>query len=336
MILVFSSASNRSAQVSREVERAVSKGLFLIPFRLEDVPMSKTMGTSLAPHWLDAMTPPLESHLEVLAQTVKSLACQPQETAALTPVHAVQPFPAIVNTPTCTGQQVGRQWAAGVSRNLMIVAGIALAMIVLGPSPSSNRWTNSGTRQQSGRGGKQQPRHNGRTYGNEATDGPASAGIKPGPSEGPMAGNRTMPQSPLEQITVDLGKGIRMEMLLIPAGQFHDGVTPFGRDARGEEKPQHRVRITQPFYLGKYLVTQEQWETVMGNNPSHFKGPNNPVEQISWDDCQESSTSSTRGCFPAGRFRLPTEAQWEYACRLGARRVLFRGRGVRTGRTCGV
>ena len=53
------------------------------------------------------------------------------------------------------------------------------------------------------------------------------------------------------------------------------------------EKPQHRVRITKPFYMGKYLVTQEQWEAVMGNNPSHFKGPKNPVEQVRWDDCQE-------------------------------------------------
>ena len=54
-----------------------------------------------------------------------------------------------------------------------------------------------------------------------------------------------------------------------------------------DEKPQHRVRITKPFYLGKYLVTQEQWEAVMGNNPSHFKGPKNPVETVSWDDCQQ-------------------------------------------------
>ena len=53
------------------------------------------------------------------------------------------------------------------------------------------------------------------------------------------------------------------------------------------EKPQHRVRITKPFYLGKYLVTQEQWEAVMGNNPSHFKGPKNPVETVSWVDCQK-------------------------------------------------
>ena len=52
-------------------------------------------------------------------------------------------------------------------------------------------------------------------------------------------------------------------------------------------KPAHKVTITKPFYLGKYEVTQEQWEAVMGSNPSHFKGPKNPVEQVSWDDCQQ-------------------------------------------------
>ena len=59
------------------------------------------------------------------------------------------------------------------------------------------------------------------------------------------------------------------------------------KDVFPVEKPQHRVRITKPFYLGKYLVTQEQWQAVMGDNPSQFKGPRNPVEQVSWDDCQE-------------------------------------------------
>ena len=79
----------------------------------------------------------------------------------------------------------------------------------------------------------------------------------------------------------------RRELALIPAGEFLMGSPDSDKDACGDEKPQHRVRITKPFYLGKYLVTQEQWEAVMGNNPSHFKGPKNPVEQVSWDDCQQ-------------------------------------------------
>ena len=86
---------------------------------------------------------------------------------------------------------------------------------------------------------------------------------------------------------MDLGGGVKLEMVLIPAGEFLMGSPDSDKDADDDEKPQHRVRITKPFYLGKYLVTQEQWEAVMGSNPSHFKGPKNPVEKVSWDDCQQ-------------------------------------------------
>ena len=79
------------------------------------------------------------------------------------------------------------------------------------------------------------------------------------------------------------------------------------------------MRITKPFYLGKYLVTQEQWEAVMGSNPSHFKGPKNPVETVSWDDCQQFFDKLNAKSGPGrGKFQLPTEAQWEYACRAGS------------------
>ena len=119
----------------------------------------------------------------------------------------------------------------------------------------------------------------------------------------------------LKEIAVDLGGGVKLEMVLIPAGEFLMG-TP---GEFGGEMPQHRVRITRPFYLGKYLVTQEQWEAVMGSNPSEFKGPKNPVEHVSWDDCQTflaKLTADTGG--QQGKFVLPTEAQWEYACRAGS------------------
>jgi formylglycine-generating enzyme required for sulfatase activity len=86
------------------------------------------------------------------------------------------------------------------------------------------------------------------------------------------------------------------------------------------EKPQHRVRITKPFYLGKYLVTQEQWEAVMGDNPSHFKGPKNPVEHVSWEDCQQFLAKlNAKSAAGGGKFQLPSEAQWEYACRAGSK-----------------
>jgi formylglycine-generating enzyme required for sulfatase activity len=130
-----------------------------------------------------------------------------------------------------------------------------------------------------------------------------------------------------KEIAVDLGNGVKLEMILIPAGEFLMGSPDSDKDAGGDEKPQHRVRITKPFYLGKYLVTQEQWEAVMGTNPSHLNAPKNPVEQVSWDDCRQLLNRLNErlrrphpGPLPEGEgdFQLPTEAQWEYACRAGS------------------
>ena len=130
----------------------------------------------------------------------------------------------------------------------------------------------------------------------------------------------TQPPPPLEkEIAVDLGGGVKLEMVLIPAGEFLMGSRDSDEDAGDDEKPQHRVRIIKPFCLGKYLVTQEQWKTVMGSNPSHFKGPQNPVETVSWDDCQQFFDKlNAKSGSGRGKFQLPTEAQWEYACRAGS------------------
>ncbi len=76
-----------------------------------------------------------------------------------------------------------------------------------------------------------------------------------------------------KELAIDLGGGVKLEMVLIPAGEFLMGSPDSDKDAQSWEKPQHRVRITKPFYLGKYLVTQEQWGAVMGSNPSRIKGP---------------------------------------------------------------
>ena len=126
-------------------------------------------------------------------------------------------------------------------------------------------------------------------------------------------------KSPPKELTVDLGKGVKLELVLIPAGEFLMGSPDSDKDAFKWEKPQHRVRITKPFYLGKYLVTQEQWEAVMGNNPSYFKGGRGkPVEQVSWDDCQRFIARLNEKV-GGGKFQLPSEAQWEYACRAGSK-----------------
>jgi formylglycine-generating enzyme required for sulfatase activity len=89
-----------------------------------------------------------------------------------------------------------------------------------------------------------------------------------------------------------------------------------GSDANNDEKPAHQVTLSS-FSIGKYEVTQDEWQTVMGSNPSHFKGAKRPVEQVSWTDCQEFISKLNQ--LTGRRFRLPTEAEWEYAARGGNR-----------------
>jgi len=108
---------------------------------------------------------------------------------------------------------------------------------------------------------------------------------------------------------------IGMKFRLIPAGSFMMGAVPGDGEAEADEKPQHRVEITRPFHIGAYEVTQEQWQRVMGNNPSYFKGSNLPVEQVSWNGAGSFCEKLSR--MDGERYRLPTEAEWEYAARGG-------------------
>jgi len=115
----------------------------------------------------------------------------------------------------------------------------------------------------------------------------------------------------LMEAKIDLGRGVKLEMVLIPAGKFMMGDQ--GRD--------HEVTLTKPYYMGKYEVTQEQWQAVIGSNPSDTKGARLPVTNISWNDCQDfikKLNAKTKG----GN-RLPTEAEWEYACRAGTKTAYF-------------
>ncbi len=110
--------------------------------------------------------------------------------------------------------------------------------------------------------------------------------------------------------TLDLGGGVKMEFVWCPPGEFVMGSPPSETGRFSDETP-HWVTLTKGFYLGKFEVTQAQWERVMGANPSHYKGADLPVESVSWDDCQEFVKKLGSGA------RLPTEAEWEYACRAG-------------------
>ena len=135
----------------------------------------------------------------------------------------------------------------------------------------------------------------------------------------------TATPTPIESgptITVDLpglAAGAKpLEMVLIQPGTFTMGCPSTERGYFGYEWPPHEVTITDAFYMGKYEVTQAQWEAVMGNNPSHFGGhSNHPVEYVSWNNCQ-AFIEILNGLGQGRTFRLPTEAEWEYACRAGS------------------
>jgi formylglycine-generating enzyme required for sulfatase activity len=113
------------------------------------------------------------------------------------------------------------------------------------------------------------------------------------------------------RVTLDLGDGVTMDLVRIPAGSFMMG----SDDDWEQERPVHQVTISRDFYIGTHEVTQEQWLAVMGTNPSGHSGGNLPVEMISWEDAVAftEALSDRLGC----EVRLPTEAEWEYACRAG-------------------
>jgi formylglycine-generating enzyme required for sulfatase activity len=131
------------------------------------------------------------------------------------------------------------------------------------------------------------------------------------------AGFRTGPQ---EEITNSVG----MRLRLIPAGRFMMGAVPGDDEASDKEKPRHSVEISKAFYIGVYEVTQAEWEAVMGKTqrdmagdlPLWGEGPRHPVKWVNWDDavafCRKLSQKE------GATYRLPTEAEWEYACRAGS------------------
>jgi formylglycine-generating enzyme required for sulfatase activity/DNA-binding beta-propeller fold protein YncE len=131
----------------------------------------------------------------------------------------------------------------------------------------------------------------------------------------------------IEELKKNFTNSIGMEFVLIPAGEFDMG-SPLSEKYRGfHEGPVHHVKIAYDFYMGKYEVTQKQWREIMGNSPSFFKGDDLPVEQVSWYDVQEfiKKLNEKEG---TDKYRLPSEAEWEYAARAGTTTIYSFGDNV--------
>jgi len=123
--------------------------------------------------------------------------------------------------------------------------------------------------------------------------------------------------------TEDLGNGVMLEMVYIPGGTFMMGSPK--NEGSDFEKPQHEVTV-KPFLMGKYPITQAQWIAVMDKNPSHFKGDNRPVEMVSWHECVEFCKRLFEKTGKA--YRLPSESEWEYACRAGTTTPFYFGETI--------
>jgi len=121
---------------------------------------------------------------------------------------------------------------------------------------------------------------------------------------------------PAKELTLDLGGAVTMKLIPIPAGQFMMG-SPDSELGHDEFEGRHEVTLSKPFYMGVTEVTQAQYQAIMGTNPSLFKGEANPVDSVSWNEATEFCKKLSGKTRQAAR--LPTEAEWEYACRAGSK-----------------
>ena len=141
--------------------------------------------------------------------------------------------------------------------------------------------------------------------------------------------------------SVQADKTVKGNLVLIPAGLFSLGNTG-SYEGEYDEKPPVTIIISKPFYISKYEITQQQYKAVMGNNPSEFKGDDLPVEQVSWYDalnfcnalsqsegltpCYTINGTKVTSDFEANAYRLPTEAEWEYAAKAGTKTDFYSGK----------
>lgn len=162
--------------------------------------------------------------------------------------------------------------------------------------------------------------------------GPGASGLaaNPGASR-PAAGAASAPASQpasvivkkLPEMSLDLAGNVKIKFVLIPAGRFMMGSPSTEKSRETDEGPQRGITITKPFYMAVTPLTQQQYQAVTGQNPGAFVGPDNPVVNVSWheatDYCKSLSQQTSK------KVRLPTEAEWEYACRAGGATRYFFG-----------
>ena len=271
-------------------------------------------------HQIENKTPePLPSGTPIAAGVTAGLAKKPEGRPAscmaviegrVPAAHNVRAKVAFKRRPTAQQPLVGEIYVkpAKTKTGLLLAGAAALAVAVLG-----GWWFG-----RSGKSGERLRSHSATNATVVISENACPAPIpSPAPAPAKPAPAPTLQQG--ETRTLTLPGGATMKMIYVAPGSFMMG-SPGSEEDRGRDETQHHVTLTKGFWLGKYEVTQAQWKSVMGSNPSEFKGDNLPVENVSWNDCQEFirkvNTEAERQF--GGEARLPTEAEWEYACRAGS------------------
>lgn len=302
MIMVFSASSNESKQVLREIERAVSKNLEIIALRVDDAVPTKDFEYFLsATTWLDARPDLMNAVLEHLVRRFTKLKSEKPTLSKL-----VQPpvLPQENAKPTRRGKRVSRWMIGTIALSVFVVLGVLALSWVFEVARGGNEVSSS----QDG------------SASNPESKGLNISGVVPqGISR--SIGNRLSKSEDKEpwvagpyEAVLTLGEHFKMEFVWIGPGRFNMG-SPADEEGRRANEIFHPVRLTYGFWLARHEVTQEQWMAVMGdeNNPSTFEGVSRPVEGVSWLDCFRFLRKLNK--MAGQKFRLPSEAEWEYACR---------------------
>jgi formylglycine-generating enzyme required for sulfatase activity len=367
-VLVFSSSANNSPNVEREVERAVSKQKIIIPFRIEDIKPTGALEFHLSsPHWLDAITPPVESYIRQLGNSIKlllntnNMSNSDSQTEVSAPekiewpqskketsnmiikivclmgiivvlIGVIWVFISIAQTNITTRVVVQpSKWQLDPymlkEANESFMPSIQFAAYVDGREIHATLF--NGTQSWTTPTIFSLQKNTNYSFFAEYVVGKKRYKCKDFSITADWKGlkERRLDLQEVKGLPEDdnwiaeLGNGVTMELLPVEVGVFNMGSN--GSEVKSHYKV-HKVILTNPFWIGKYEVTQKQYETVMGNNPSTFKGGDNPVEEVSWNDAMEFCKKLTGREHVSGRlpldykYTLPTEAQWEFAARGGS------------------
>ena len=333
IVLILSEHANRSIHVRNEVERAVSKGKAVFPVRIREVEPSRALELFvMSAQWVEAWHPPLPGKMDQLAAAIKQLASpieQQPNGPTQQPPQRHKPYRTRLRpSQSAPASQARSDKTASVTigKRGITILGVLFVLILVVMAWQRGQDGGAGDAIRPG-----EPPRIDRSTSDPTSTQPMAMQVPREAAQRQPAQPRTTPEPPPTPVwnADDLGwavdgseavltlpDGVEMEFVWCPPGTFMMG-SPEDEESRQDDETQHEVTLTKGFWLGKYEVTQAQWQEVMGNNPSYYEGDGQrPVDTVSWDDCKQFIAKLNVSS--EGPFRLPTEAEWEYACRAGS------------------